>query len=202
MVCFSEHISLLPYPIFCAVFLFRPRICGRCWKDYWLWLMPKRRNNRVQRFAYNHSIWRRSVAAVWLVHKTHWISLLAGPRYWLWRSVFRGVEGNSGLGWCWIKLWEGVEGKGLRLKLKLKIKLKFGRALGEEGGLKVLDGLPIGRCGPSGRQWQPPPWIQLSSENSSDKFISSCLPLTWAISTIGMISRPMETNQPLREKLM
>ena len=36
-----------------------------------------------------------------------------------------------------VKVWEGV--------------------VSEEGGLKVLDGLPIGRCGPSGRQWQPPP---------------------------------------------
>ena len=66
--------------------------------------------------------------------------------------------------------------------------------MGEEGGLKVLDGLPIGRCGPSGRRWQPPPWIQLSSENSTDKFISSCLPLTWARSTIGMIKRHIATK--------
>ena len=141
-VCFLFRPYFFAYSIFYAVFLLRPRVCGRCWKDYWWWLMPKRRNNRVQRFAYNHSIWRKSVAAVWLVHKySHWISLLAGPRYWLWRSVFRGVEGNVGLGWCWSKVWEGVEGKGLGLKLKLKIKLKFVRALwAKKGGWRYWTG--------------------------------------------------------------
>ena len=67
-----------------------------------------------------------------------------------------------------VKVWEGV--------------------VGEEGGLKLLDGLPIGRCGPSGRQWQPPP-LDSTVIGKLDRQIHQQLPPAWAMSTIRMISR-------------